>query len=168
MVHFRFPVMEDGILDNLPYIERDVLENGIIMQGAFGRHFTHIRRRNETRSDEVMPDLGHVGQMFGLEVPRKPVIIQFPVPLPVGQYPNDLRVVRPLTEPIKGLRRDWVKVIKFFNRPCAEVYQHAGHSNLFHDMGGEIGVEFSYHAHRSWTRRLAQGLPSLSRNSFAE
>ena len=65
--------MEDGILDNLPHIERDVLEDDIIKQGAFGRHFTHIRRRNEMRSDEVMPDLGNVGQMFGLEVPRKPV-----------------------------------------------------------------------------------------------
>ena len=167
-VHFHIPVMEDGILDNLPYIERDVLEDGIIKQGAFGRHFTHIRRWNETRSDEVMPDLGDVGQMFGLEVARKPVTIHFPAPLPVGQYPNDLRVVGPLMEPIKGLRRDRVKVIILVDRPRAEVYQHAAHPNLFHDIGGEIGVEFSYHARSSCTRRLAQGLPSLSRNSFGE
>ena len=59
-VHFRISVMEDGILDNLPYIERDVLEDGIIKKGAFGHHFSHIRRRNETRSDEVMQDLGDV------------------------------------------------------------------------------------------------------------
>ena len=106
--------------------------------------------------------------MFGLELPPKPVTIQFPVPLPVGQYLNDLKVVGPLMEPVKGLRRDWVKVIILVDRPRTEVYQLAAHPNLFHDMGGEIGVEFSYHAHRSWTRRLAQGLPSLSLNSFAE
>ena len=38
-----------------------------------GRHFTHIRCRDETRSDEVMPYLGYVDQMFGLEVPHKTV-----------------------------------------------------------------------------------------------
>ena len=102
--------------------------------------------------------------MFGLVVPRKPVTIQLPVPLLVSQYPNDLRVVGPLMEPIKGLGRDRVLV----KRPHAEVYQHATHSNLFHDMGGEIGVEFSYHARRSWTRRLTQGLPSLSHSSCTE
>ena len=121
-IHFRIPVIEDGILDNLPYIERNVLEDGMINQGAFGHHLTHIRHRNEMRSDEVMPDLGDVGQMFGLEVPRKPVTIQLPVPFPVGQYPNDLRVVGPLMEPIKGLMRDRVKVIILVYRPHAEVY----------------------------------------------
>ena len=153
-VHFRFLVMEDGILDNLPYIERDVLEDGIINQGTFGHHITHIRHRNEMRSDEVMPDLGDVCQMFGLEVPRKPVTIQLRVPLPIGQYPNDLRAVRTLMKPIKGLQRDRVKVIILVDRPCAKVYQHAVHLNLFHDMGGEIGVEFLYHARCSWTRWL--------------
>ena len=167
-VHFRIPVMEDGILDNLPDIERDVLEDDIIKQGAFGRHFTHIRHRDETRSDEVIPNLGDVGQMFGLEVPHKTVTSQLPMPLPVGQYLNDLRVVGLCMEPIKGLRRDRVEVIKLVDRLCVEVYQHSAHPNLFHDMGGEIGVEFSYHACRSWTRRLAQGLPSLSLNSFTK
>ena len=42
-VHFCIPVMEDGILDNLPYNERNVLEDGIIKQGAFSRHLTHTR-----------------------------------------------------------------------------------------------------------------------------
>ena len=70
--------MEDGILDNLPYIKRDVLEDGIIKQGTLDHHLTHICRRNETRSDEVTPDLGDVGQMFGLEVHRMPLTIQFP------------------------------------------------------------------------------------------
>ena len=120
-VHFCIPVMEDGILDNLPNIERDVLEDGIIKKGSFGRHFTHIRHRDETRSDEVMPDLGDVGQMFGLEVPRKTVTSQLPVPLPVGQYPNDLWVVRLSMKLIKGLMRDQVEVIKLVNRLRAEV-----------------------------------------------
>ena len=31
-----------------------------------------------------MPDLGDVGQMFGLEVPRKTVTSQLLMPLPVG------------------------------------------------------------------------------------
>ena len=106
--------------------------------------------------------------MFGLEVPRKPVTILFPVPLPVGQYSNDLKVVRPLMEHVKGLRRDRVKVIILVDRSRAKVYQHTVHPNLFHGMGGEIGIEFSYHARSSWTRRLAQGLPSLRCNSFAE
>ena len=106
--------------------------------------------------------------MFGLEVPRKSVTSQLPVPLPVSQYSNDLRVVGSCMEPIKGLRRDRVKVIKLVDRLRAEVYRHAAHPNLFHNMGGEIGVEFSYHTRHRWMRRLAQGLPSLSRNSLAE
>ena len=59
-------------------------------------------------------------------------------------------------------------MIKLVDRLRAEVYQHAAHPNLFHNIRGEIRVEFSYHARHSWTRRLAQGLPSLSRNSFVE
>ena len=106
--------------------------------------------------------------MFGLEVPRKTVTSQLSMPLPVGQYPNDLRVVGLCMELIKGLRRDRVEVIKLVDRLSAEVYQHAAHPNLFHDMGGEIGVEFSYHARHSWTRQLSQGLPSLSSNIFAK
>ena len=67
--------MEDGILYNLPHIKRYVLDDGKIKQGTFGRNFTHIRRRNETRSDEVMQYLRDVGQMFGLEVHRMPVCL---------------------------------------------------------------------------------------------
>ena len=96
--------MEDDILYNLPHIKRYVLDDGIIKQGMFGRHFTHIRRRNETQCDEVMPYLEDVGQMFGLEVHLFPFTINLPLTLPVGQYPNDLRVVGVLMEPIKGLR----------------------------------------------------------------
>ena len=90
------------------------------------------------------------------------------MPFPVGPYPNDLKVVGPHMEPIKGLKRDRVKVMILVDRPRVEVYQHAVHPNLFQDMGGKIGLEFLYHARRSWMRRLAHGLPSLSCNSCAK
>ena len=153
-VHLRIPFMEDGILYNLPHIKRYVLDDGIIKQGTFDRHFTHIRRRNETLCDEVMTYLGDIGQMFGLEVNRMPFTINLPLTLPVGQYPNDFRVVRLRMEPIKGLRGNLVKVIISVDRLCTEVYQHPSHPNLFQNMGGEIGVEFSYHTCGSWARRL--------------
>ena len=103
-VHLGIPVMEDGILYNLPHIKRYVLDDGIIKQSTFGHHFTHIRRRNETRCDEVMPYLGDEGQMFGLEVHRLPFTINLLLTLPVGQYPNDFRVVGLRMESIKGLK----------------------------------------------------------------
>ena len=93
--------MEDDILYNLPHIKRYVLDDGIIKQSTFGSHFTHIRRRND---DEVMPYLGDVGQMFGLEVHRMPFTINLQLTLPVGQYPDDFRVVGLRMEPIKGIR----------------------------------------------------------------
>ena len=67
-IHLSVPVMEDSILYNLPNIKRDILSDGIVEQGTLGCHFTHVRRRNETRRDEVMLDLREKGQMFGLEV----------------------------------------------------------------------------------------------------
>ena len=47
-VHLRVPVMENGILYNLPNIKRYILYDGVVEQGALGSHFTHIRRRNKT------------------------------------------------------------------------------------------------------------------------
>ena len=105
--------------------------------------------------DEVMQDLGDVGQMFGLEVHRVSFSIEFPLTLPVGQDPNDLRVVGLRMEPIKGLIGNRFKVIILVDRLRAEVYQNPTHPNLFHVMGGEIGVKFSYHTRPSWTRWLA-------------
>ena len=122
--------------------------------GTFGHHFTHIRCWNETRSDEVIPDLGDVGQMFGLEVDGIPLTIKLPLTLPVGQYLNDCRVIGLRIEPIKGLEGNWVKVIILVDRLHAEVYQHSTHSNLFQNVGGEIGVKFSYHTRGSGVRRL--------------
>ena len=148
-VHFRIPVMEDGILYNLPNIKEYVLDDGVVEQGTLGCHLIHVRRRNETRRDEVMPYLGNIGQMFGLEVHCMPFAIELPHTLPIGQNPEDLRVVGPLMEPIKRLRGDWVKIIELVDRLRTEVYQHPTHPDLFHDMGGEVGVEFLYHTRRS-------------------
>ena len=104
--------------------------------------------------DEVMPDLGDVGQMFGLKVHRMPFTIKLPLILPVGQYPNDFRVVGLCMEPIKGLKGNWVKVIILVDRLRAEVYQHPTHLNLFQNMGGEIAVKFSHHTRGSGVSRL--------------
>ena len=107
------------------------------------------------RRDEVMPYLGNIGQMFGLEVHGVPFAINLPLTLPVGQDPEDLGVVWPLIEPIKRLRGDRVKIIELVDRLHAKVYQHTTHLDLFDDMGGEVGVEFSYHTRRSGTRWFA-------------
>ena len=147
--------MEDGILYNLPNIERNVLNDSVVEQGTLGSHPTHVRRRNETRRDEVMPDFGDIGQMLGLEVYDVPVIVELPLTPPVGQDPNDLGVIGLLVEPIKRLWGDRIKIIKLVDRLRAEVYQHTPHPGLLDDVGGEVGVEFSYHTHRGWTRWLA-------------
>ena len=148
-VHFRISVMEDGIFYNLPNIEGYVLDDGVVEQGTLGCHLTHVRRWNETRSDEVMPHLGNIGQMFGLEVHCLPFAIELPRTLLVGQNPQDLEVVEPLMEPIKRLRGDWVKIRELVDRRRTEVYQHPTHPDLFHNMGGDVGVEFPYHTRRS-------------------
>ena len=105
-VHLRIPVMEDGILDNLPNVEWYILKNGIVEQGPLGCHFTHIRRRDKTRSDEVMPHLGDVGQMLGLKIDCMAHVVDPPLTLNFGQHSDDLMVVRVLAELIKGARWD--------------------------------------------------------------
>ena len=85
--------MEDGILYNLPNIEWNVLNDGVVEQGTLGSHLTHVRRRNETRCDEVMPYLGNIGQMLGLEVHRVPFIVKLLLTSPVSQDPDDLRII---------------------------------------------------------------------------
>ena len=137
-VHFGVPVMEDGILYNLPNIEGNVLDDGVVEQSTLGSHLTHVRRRNETRRDEVMPFLRDIGQMFGLEVHSVPFTIDLPLTPPVGQDPEDLEVVRPLIEPIKRLKGDWVKIIELVDRLRAEFYQHSPHSDLFDDMEARL------------------------------
>ena len=88
--------MEDGILYNLPNIEGNVLDDGVVEQGTLGSHFTHVHCQNEMRCDEVMPYLGNIGQMFGLKVHDVPFAIELPFTPPVGQDPDDLGVVWPL------------------------------------------------------------------------
>ena len=165
-VHFSVPVMEDGILYNLPNIERNILNDSVVEQGTLGTHLTHVCCRNETRRDEVMPDFGDKGQMLGLKVDDVPIIVDLPLTPPVYQDPNDLGVIGPLVEPIERLRRDRIKIIKLVDRLRAEVYQHTPHPDLLDDVGGEVGVEFSHNSHRSWTRWLAKRPPSLSCNSL--
>ena len=160
--------MEDGILYNLPNIERNILNDGIIEQGTLGSHFTHVRRRNEMRRDEVMPDFGDIGQMFGLKMDGVALIVEFPLTLSVCHDPNDFRVVGSLVKSIKRLRGDMIKIIKVVDRIRAEVYQHTLYPDLLDDVGGEVGVEFSHHTHRSWMRWLPKCSPSLGRNRLAE
>ena len=87
--------------------------------------------------------------MFGLEVHGVPFAIELPLTPSVSQDLEDLRVVGLLIEQIKRLGGNWVKIIKLVDRLRVEVYQHAMHPDLSHDMGGDVGVEFSYHTRRS-------------------
>ena len=167
-VHLSVPVMEDGILYNLPNIERNILNDGIIEQSTLGSHFTHVRRRDETRRDEEMLDFGDIGQMLCLEVDGVALIVELPLTPPICQHLNDLGVIGPLVELIERLRRDMIKIIKVVDRLCTEFYQHTSHPDLLDDVGGEVGVELSHRTHRSWMRWLAKRPPSLGRNSLAE
>ena len=160
--------MEDGVLDNLPNIKRNILNDGIVEQGTLGGHLTHVRRRDETQRDEVRLDLGDIGQMLGLEVDGMALAVEFPLTPAISQNPNDLGIVGALVKPIKWLRGDMIKIIIVIDRLHTEVDQHTPHSNLLDDVGGEIGVEFSHHTHRSWLRWLAKCSPTLSHNGFAE
>ena len=167
-IHLSIPVMEDSVLYNLPNIKRNILNDGIVEQGTLGCHFTHVRRRNETRRDEVMPDLGDIVQMLGLKVDGMALTVEFPLTPSISQDPNDLGVVGALVKPIKRLRRDMIKIIIVIDRLRTGFDQHPPHSNLFDDVGGEIGLEFSHHAHHHWMRWLAKCSPSLGRNRLAE
>ena len=167
-IHLSVSVMEDGVLYNLPNIKRNILNDGIIEQGTLGSHFTHVRRRNETRCDEVMPDLGDIGQMLGLEVDSMAFIVELPLTLPICQDPNDLGVVGSLVKSIERLQGDMIKIIKMVDRLRTEVDQHTPHPLLLEDVGGEVGIEFSHHTHHSWMRWLAKCPPTLSRNRLAE
>ena len=120
-IHFSVSVMEDGVLDNLPHIKRNILNDGIVEQDTLGSHFTHVRRRNETQRDEVMPDLGDIGQMFGLEVDGMALTVEFPLTPPISQGPNDLEVVGWLVKQIKRLREDMIQIIVAIDRLRTEV-----------------------------------------------
>ena len=135
-VHLSIFVIEDSILDNMSDIERDIMNDDIIEQGPLGRHFTHIGCRDEIECDEVMPYLGDVGQMFGLEVHYVPFIVKFSFALPVCQHPKNFRIVRDFVEPIIGFRVNRLKVIIFIDRLRTEVYQNSTHLDPFQYLGG--------------------------------
>ena len=105
------------------------------------------------RSDEVMPDFGDRGQMLGLKVDDVALIVEFPLTPSVCQDPNDLGVIGSLVKSIKRLWGDMIKILKVVDRLRAEVYQHTPHPNLLNDVGGEVGIEFSHHTHRSGRSR---------------
>ena len=105
-IHFGVLVMEDSILYNLPNIKRYILYDGIVEQGTLGCHFTHVRRRNKTRRDEVMPDLRYKGQMLGLEMDCMACTIDFPLTPTISQDPNNL-------ETGKFHTRDWSEKLPF-------------------------------------------------------
>ena len=121
-VHLSVPVMEDGILYNLPNIDRNILNDGIIEQGTLGSHFTHVRRRNETRHDELMPYIRDICQMLGLELDGVALIVEFPLTPPICQDSNDLEVIGSLIKSIKRLWGDMIKIIKVVDRLRTEVY----------------------------------------------
>ena len=102
-VHLSIFVIEDSILDNLSDIKKKILNDGIIEQGPLGRHFTYFGYPDEKGCDEVMSYLGHVGQMFGLEVHCVPFIVKFPFALPVCQHPKNFKIVGGFVEAIIGL-----------------------------------------------------------------
>ena len=154
--------MEDSILDNLPHIEWNILDDGEVEQGALGSHLTHIRRRDKTRSDEVVPNFGNVSQMLGLEIDRMARTVDPPLTPAFGQHADDLRVIGVLTELIKGARWHMLQAIETIDRLRTEVDQYTSHPDLFEDVGGEVSVEFPHHAHRRRARGLAQGTPPLS------
>ena len=106
--------------------------------------------------------------MLGLEVDGMTLMVEFPLTPPVFQDSNDLGVIGSLVKSIKRLRGDMIKIIKVVDRLHTEFNQHTLHSNLLHDTGGEVGVEFSHHTHRSWMRWLAKCSPSLGHNSLVE
>ena len=167
-IHLSIPVMEDGVLDNLPNIKRDILNDSIVEQGMLGGHLTHVRCRNETRRDEVMPDLGDKGQIFGLEVDGMALTVEFPLTPAISQNLNDFGVVEALVKPIKRLRGDMIPIIIVIDRLRTEDNQHTPHSNFLDDVGDEIGLEFVHHTHRHWMRWLEKCPPSLGRNRLAE
>ena len=100
--------MEDSILYNLPNIKRYVLYDCIVEQGALSCHFTHIRHRDETCCDEVMPYLRDKGQMFGLEMDGMALVVTFPLTPTISQDPDDLGVVGVLVKPIEWLKGDMI------------------------------------------------------------
>ena len=121
-VHFSVLVGEDNILYDLPHIKGDVLNNSIIQQGAFSRHFANISSRNEAGSDEVMPYFGDVSQMLGLEMHRMPLTVSLPLTLVISEHSMHFGVVGVFLKSIVSFIIDWFQMTKLVDRPRDEIY----------------------------------------------
>ena len=165
-VHLSVSVIDDGVLYNLTDIKWDVLNDGKIEQSPFRRHLANVHRRDEMRGDKMVSRIRYIGQMFGLEVHGVALVVQFPLTLPICEQPKDLRIIRVLVKPIKGLRGDRLKIVIVVDRLRTELYQHPTDADLFEHIGRWVGVEFSHkhRDHRSWG--LAQCTPTLPRNGL--
>ena len=74
--------------------------------------------------------------MFGLEMHRMPFAIYLPLTLLVGQYPNDLGVVRDRIEAIKHPIIHGFQIVELINGLCIEVNLNPMHSNPFVHVSG--------------------------------
>ena len=83
------------------------------------------------------------------------LIVEFPLPFPIGQYPKDFGVVRGRIKAIKCPSVHGLQVVEFIYGLRIEVDPNPTHPNLFIHVGGEIGVEFSDNHSGSWCRGLA-------------
>ena len=88
-VHFCVLVIEDSTLYDLSQIKGDILNDSVVQEGAFCRHFTYVSSWNEVGSDEMMPHFGNVGQMLGLEMHCMVLTVHFPFPLAKRKDEND-------------------------------------------------------------------------------
>ena len=83
------------------------------------------------------------------------LIVEFPLPFPIGQYPKDFGVVRGRIKAIKCPSVHGLQVVEFIYGLRTEVDPNPTHLNLFIHVGGEIGVEFSDNHSGSWCKGLA-------------
>ena len=103
----------------------------------------------------MVPNLGDIGQVFGLEIQSMSLTVEFPLPFPIGQYPKDHKVVRGHIEAIKCPSVHRLQIVEFIYELRTEVGLNPTHPNLFIHVGGKIGVEFSNNHSGSWCRGLA-------------
>ena len=57
VIHLSIFVIEDRVLYNLTYIEKNVLKDGEVEQGSLGCHLADIGGRYEARGNEMVPYL---------------------------------------------------------------------------------------------------------------
>ena len=67
-IHLPIFVIPNGLLNDCSYVKFNVLKNGVVEDSPFLGHFTYICTKEEPRSDEVLPCLRHIGEVFSFEV----------------------------------------------------------------------------------------------------